>query len=57
LGFSNVAALDLTSLFAAAEGKLDWLLSRLQALVREERKFIHFSVLRDSVHQLYWIRT
>ena len=56
LGFPDVTGLDLPSLLAAAGGNLDWLLSRLRTLVREERKFSNFLILRDSVRQMYWIR-
>ena len=50
-----MAGLDLESLFSAAERNLDWLLSRLRELVREERKFTNFSSLCGSVRELYWI--
>ena len=56
LGFPDVARPDLESLLGAAEGNLNWLLSRLRLLVREEQKFTNFLVLRDTVRQLYWIR-
>jgi nucleoid DNA-binding protein len=56
LEFPNVTTQDLDSLFGAAEGNLDWLLSRLRTLAQEERKFANFSILCGTVHQLYWIR-
>lgn len=56
LGFPDVSALDLGPLLGAAEGNLDWLLSRLRMLVREERMFTNFLDLHDSVRQLYWVR-
>ena len=56
LGFPDVTGLDLGSLLSAADGDLDRLLSRLRKLVSEERRFIHFGILSDTVRQLYWIR-
>jgi nucleoid DNA-binding protein len=56
LGFLDVTGLDVGSLFAAADGNLDWLLSRLRTLVREGRKFTSFISLCGTVGQLYWIR-
>ena len=56
LGFPDVTGLDVGSLFGAAEGNLDWLLSRLRTLAREERKFTNFFILCATVRQLYWIR-
>jgi nucleoid DNA-binding protein len=56
LGFPDVTRLDVGSLLGAADGNLDWLLSRLRMLVREERTFVHFSVLSATVRQMYWVR-
>ena len=56
LGFPDVTGLNLGSLLVAAEGNLDWLLSRLRTLVREEREFNNLLILRDTVQQMYWIR-
>jgi nucleoid DNA-binding protein len=56
LGFPDVTGLDVESLLGAAEGNLDWLLSRLRALVREERMFTNDLDLRASVHEMYWVR-
>ena len=56
LGFPDVARLDLGELLGAAEGNLNWLLSRLRLLVREERKFTNFIILSNTVRQSYWIR-
>ena len=56
LGFPDVARLDVGELLGAAEGNLNWLLSRLRLLVREEQKFTNFLILRDTVRQLYWVR-
>ena len=56
LGFPDVNGVDLDALFGAAEGNLDWLLSRLRALVWDERKFTNFFRLCDAVCQKYWIR-
>ena len=56
LGFPDVARLDVGELLGAAEGNLNWLLSRLRLLVREEQKFTNAFILRDTVRQLYWIR-
>jgi nucleoid DNA-binding protein len=56
LGFPDVTGLDLGSLIGAADGNLDWLLSRLRTLLREERRFSNFSDLRDSVSRMYWVR-
>jgi nucleoid DNA-binding protein len=56
LGFPDVAGWDLRPLLVAAQGNLDWLLSRLRLLVQEERQFTSFLVLCDTVHQVYWIR-
>jgi nucleoid DNA-binding protein len=55
LGFPDVA-FDLGPLLGAADGNLDWLLSRLRTLVGEERIFRNFSDLGDSVRQMYWVR-
>jgi len=56
LGFADLTGLDLGSLISAAAGNLNWLLSRLRALVKDERKFTHFGVLVHSVQELYWVR-
>jgi nucleoid DNA-binding protein len=56
LGFPDVTGLDVESLLGAAEGNLDWLLSRLRALVREERIFTNDLDLRASVRGMYWVR-
>jgi nucleoid DNA-binding protein len=56
LGFPDLTGLDLRSLLDAADGNLDWLLSRLRTLLREQYKFPNFSVLCGSVRNLYWIR-
>ena len=56
LGFPDLTGLDLRPLLGAAEGNLDWLLSRLRTLLREQYKFPNFSVLCGSVRNLYWIR-
>ena len=56
LGVPNVSGLDVESLLGAADGNLDWLLSRLRRLAGEERQFNNFLILRDTVRQMYWIR-
>jgi nucleoid DNA-binding protein len=56
LGLPDVNDLNVKPLLGAAEGNLDWMLSRLRNLVQEERQFSNFSVLCASVRQLYWIR-
>ena len=56
LGFPDVTRLDLRLLLGVADGNLDRLLARLRMLVREERIFSDFSVLRDSVRQMYYVR-
>src|ERR1017187_3803253 len=48
LGFPDVAMLGLESLVGAAEANLNWLLSRLQLLGREERKFTTFIILSNT---------
>ena len=48
--------LNLESLLGAADGNLDWLLSRLRMLVREERVFTNDLDPPAYVQQLYWIR-
>ena len=49
LGFPDLAGPDIESLLSAADGNLDWLLSRLRTLFKQEQKFIHFAVLVNSV--------
>jgi len=56
LGFPDVTGLDVESLLGAADGNLDWLLSRLRTLVGEERIFTNDLDLRAFVQQLYWVR-
>ena len=56
LGFPDMAGLDLGRLLGAAEGNLDWLLSRMRRLVREQYKFTAFYVFCRTVRDLYWIR-
>lgn len=58
LGFDSASLMvpQFEMLLAAAEGKLDWLLSRLRMLVREEYKFSHFHDLTVTVRQLYFVR-
>ena len=56
LGFPDVTGLELGRLLRAAEENLDWLLSRMRTLVREQYKFTNFSVLCGTVHDLNWIR-
>jgi nucleoid DNA-binding protein len=56
LGFPDVTGLDVESLLGAADGNLDWLLSRLRTLVKEERQFTNDLVLRASVREMYWVR-
>jgi len=56
LGFPDANSLELRSLLGAAEGNLDWLLSRLRMLLQEQRKFTNFYILCGTVRDLYWIR-
>jgi nucleoid DNA-binding protein len=68
LGFPDVTELNVKSLLVASvdpnkpwadsdlPGYLDRLLARLRALVREERQFSNFLILRDTVRQMYGIR-
>jgi nucleoid DNA-binding protein len=56
LGFPDATEMDLRDLMAAADGNLDWLLSRLRLLIQEERQFTSFWLLCATVHDVHWIR-
>jgi hypothetical protein len=55
-GFPDATGLELDRLLRAAEGNLDWLLSRMRTLVRDQHKFTDFYILCGTVRDLYWIR-
>jgi nucleoid DNA-binding protein len=57
LGFPDVIGVNVKSLLGAADENLDWLLSRLRTLVREDRVFTNDLDLIATVRRLYWIRS